>query len=129
MLFNRGFSRFSDDTPTFSCFLAFTQDHTDVMLCFLVLLPLHRTTQINRGFSRFSDDTPTFSCFPAFTQDHTDVLLFNRGFSRFSDDTPMFSCFPLHRTTQMYCYLIEDFPVTQDLFSYLYTGPHRCTVI
>ena len=49
LLFNRGFSRFSDDTPTFSCFLAFTQDHTDVLL-------------FNRGFYRFSDDTPTFSC-------------------------------------------------------------------
>ena len=47
LLFNRGFSRFSDDTPTFSCD-AFTQDHTDVLL-------------FNRGFS-FSDDTPTFSC-------------------------------------------------------------------
>jgi hypothetical protein len=50
-------------------FLAFTQDHTDVMLFI-------------RGFYRFSDDTPTFSCFLAFTQDHTDVLLFNRAFSR-----------------------------------------------
>ena len=69
---------FSDDTPTFSCFFAFTQDHTDVLL-------------FNRGFYSFSDDTPTFSCSLAFTQDHTDVLLFNRGFSRFSEDTPTFS--------------------------------------
>ena len=67
LLFNRGFYRFSDDTPTFSCFLIFTQDHTNVLL-------------FNRGFSRFSDETPTFSCFLAFTQDNTDVLLFNRGF-------------------------------------------------
>ena len=90
---------FSCDDTTFSCFLAFTQDHTDVML-------------FNRGFSRFSDDTPTFSCFLAFTQDHTDVMLFNRGFSRFSrliEDFPVsvmirlrFLVFlPLHRTTQM----------------------------
>ena len=92
--------RFSDDTPTFSCFLAFTQDHTDVLLFnrgfsvsvmillrFLVFLPLHRTTQM---YCYLIED------FPVSVMIRLRFLVF----------------LPLHRTTQMYCYLIEDFPVS-----------------
>jgi hypothetical protein len=83
LLFNRGFSRFSDDTPTFSCFLTFTQDQqvnnrTSVWSC------VKERKQENVGVSSLKRENPLLN---------TDVLLLNRGFSRFSDDTPTFSCF------------------------------------